>query len=99
MSRQPRFAPAVASQLREGTAIEVEPSSGLCPPDACDRSLPFLPVCAKGTESLCAARSPMKASDLLVKALEHEGVRYVFGLPGEENLDVLESLRASSIQL
>jgi len=41
----------------------------------------------------------MKASELLVKALEHEGVRYVFGLPGEENLDVLESLRVSSIRL
>jgi acetolactate synthase-1/2/3 large subunit len=41
----------------------------------------------------------MKASDLLIQALEHEGVRYVFGLPGEENLDVVESLRASSIQL
>jgi acetolactate synthase-1/2/3 large subunit len=41
----------------------------------------------------------MKASDLLIKALEHEGVRYVFGLPGEENLDVLESLRNSSIRL
>ena len=41
----------------------------------------------------------MKASDLLVKALEHEGVRYVFGLPGEENLDVLESLRTSRIRL
>jgi acetolactate synthase-1/2/3 large subunit len=41
----------------------------------------------------------MKASDLLVKALEHEGVRYVFGLPGEENLDLLESLRASSIKM
>jgi acetolactate synthase I/II/III large subunit len=41
----------------------------------------------------------MKASDLLVKALEHEGVRYIFGLPGEENLDLLESLRESSIRL
>jgi acetolactate synthase-1/2/3 large subunit len=41
----------------------------------------------------------MKASDLFVKSLEHEGVRYVFGLPGEENLDLLESLRESSIQL
>ncbi|HKU36930.1 MAG TPA: acetolactate synthase large subunit [Polyangiales bacterium] len=41
----------------------------------------------------------MKASDLLIKALEHEGVRYVFGLPGEENLDVLEALRTSSIRL
>ena len=37
----------------------------------------------------------MKASDILVRALEHEGVRYVFGIPGEENLDFLESLRAS----
>lgn len=37
----------------------------------------------------------MKASDLFVKALENEGVEYVFGLPGEENLDFLESLRKS----
>jgi len=41
----------------------------------------------------------MKASDLFVKALENEGVEYVFGIPGEENLDVLESLRKSSIKL
>ena len=39
----------------------------------------------------------MKASDLLVQALEAEGVEYVFGVPGEENLDLLESLRRSSI--
>ncbi len=37
----------------------------------------------------------MKASDVFVKALENEGVDYVFGLPGEENLDLLESLRKS----
>ena len=41
----------------------------------------------------------MKASDLLVAALEHEGVEYVFGLPGEENLDFVESLRRSRIKL
>jgi acetolactate synthase-1/2/3 large subunit len=41
----------------------------------------------------------MKASDLFVKALEAEGVEFVFGIPGEENLDLLESLRASSIKL
>ncbi len=40
-----------------------------------------------------------KASDLLVKALENEGVEYVFGVPGEENLDFLESLRTSRIRL
>jgi glyoxylate carboligase len=41
----------------------------------------------------------MKASDLFVKALEAEHVEYVFGIPGEENLDLLESLRTSSIKL
>jgi acetolactate synthase-1/2/3 large subunit len=41
----------------------------------------------------------MKASDLLVAALENEGVDRIFGIPGEENLDVVESLRQSSIQL
>jgi acetolactate synthase I/II/III large subunit len=41
----------------------------------------------------------MKASDLFVKALEAEGVEYIFGIPGEENLDLLESLRDSSIKL
>ncbi len=41
----------------------------------------------------------MKASDLLVKALEHEGVEYIFGIPGEENLDFLNSLKTSSIKL
>ena len=40
----------------------------------------------------------MKASDLLIKALENEGVQYIFGLPGEENLDLLESIRTSSIK-
>ncbi len=41
----------------------------------------------------------IKASDLFVKALENEGVEYIFGVPGEENLDFVESLRTSSIKL
>ena len=41
----------------------------------------------------------IKASDLFVKALENEGVEYIFGIPGEENLDFLDSLRNSSIKL
>ncbi len=40
----------------------------------------------------------MKASDLFVRQLEEEGVEYIFGLPGEENLDFLESLRTSRIK-
>ncbi len=41
----------------------------------------------------------MKASDIFVKALEAEKVEYIFGIPGEENLDLLNSLQDSSIQL
>ncbi|MBT6048989.1 MAG: acetolactate synthase large subunit, partial [Candidatus Scalindua sp.] len=41
----------------------------------------------------------MKASDLFVKALENEGVEYIFGIPGEENLDFLNSLKGSKIKL
>lgn len=41
----------------------------------------------------------MKGSDIFIKALENEGVKYVFGVPGEENLDIVESIRNSSIEL
>jgi len=40
----------------------------------------------------------MKVSDLFVKCLENEGVRFVFGVPGEENEDLLFSLENSSIR-
>jgi acetolactate synthase-1/2/3 large subunit len=40
-----------------------------------------------------------KAADVIVQCLENEGVEYVFGIPGEENLDLRESLRRSSIKL
>src|ERR1700749_2523954 len=41
----------------------------------------------------------MKGSDLLVAALENEGGDRIFGIPGEENLDIVESIRKSSIKL
>ncbi|WP_298580148.1 acetolactate synthase large subunit [uncultured Luteimonas sp.] len=40
-----------------------------------------------------------KASDLFVQALQAEGVDHVFGIPGEETLALLESLRSSGIRL
>ncbi len=40
----------------------------------------------------------MKASDLFVKCLENEGVERIFGLPGEENADLVMSLKGSSIE-
>jgi acetolactate synthase-1/2/3 large subunit len=42
--------------------------------------------------------SQRKAADLFVECLEAEGVRYVFGIPGEETLDLNEALDASSIE-
>ncbi|MDJ0678488.1 MAG: acetolactate synthase large subunit [Xenococcaceae cyanobacterium MO_167.B52] len=40
----------------------------------------------------------LNTAELLVKCLENEGVEYLFGLPGEENLHILEALRDSSIK-
>ena len=37
----------------------------------------------------------MNASELLIRCLENEGVRYIFGVPGEENLDFMEALSHS----
>jgi acetolactate synthase-1/2/3 large subunit len=37
-------------------------------------------------------------AQLLVECLEHEGVEYIFGLPGEENLQIIDALRDSSIR-
>src|SRR4051794_37200331 len=41
--------------------------------------------------------SDRRASDVFVECLEAEGVKYVFGIPGEETLDLNESLAASSV--
>jgi acetolactate synthase-1/2/3 large subunit len=41
----------------------------------------------------------MNGAELMVRCLENEGVKYIFGIPGEENLALLEALRTSSIKL
>lgn len=41
----------------------------------------------------------MKASDVFIKMLEAYGVTKIYGVPGEENLDILESIRTSNIEL
>lgn len=40
----------------------------------------------------------MKASELFVRCLENEGVEYIFGIPGEENIDVMDALLDSKIK-
>src|SRR6204780_4632025 len=49
-------------------------------------------ICPEGARS-------MNGAELMVSALENEGVRQIFGVPGEENLDVVEALRRSKIKL
>src|SRR5688500_15224438 len=56
-------------------------------------------MCSPGWPSNENGVAMIKGSDLLVAALENEGVERIFGVPGEENLDVVESLRRSSIEL
>ncbi len=40
----------------------------------------------------------MRAAELFVKCLENEGVEYIFGIPGEENLDLMDALIGSPIR-
>ena len=40
----------------------------------------------------------MKASELFIRCLENEGVEYIFGIPGEENLDVMDAVLDSPIK-
>jgi len=40
----------------------------------------------------------MKAAELFVKCLENEGVEYIFGVPGEENVDIMDALIESPIK-
>ncbi|HEY7908224.1 MAG TPA: thiamine pyrophosphate-binding protein, partial [Thermomicrobiales bacterium] len=42
------------------------------------------------------ATRPRTTADLLVECLENEGVRYIFGVPGEENLNLMEALAESA---
>ena len=40
----------------------------------------------------------MKASELLVRCLENEGIDAIFGIPGEENIDVMDALLESDLR-
>lgn len=40
----------------------------------------------------------MKTSELFIRCLENEGVEYIFGIPGEENIDVMDDLLSSKIK-
>ncbi|GEL77677.1 acetolactate synthase large subunit [Tenuibacillus multivorans] len=40
----------------------------------------------------------LRAANLIVKMLEHEGVEYIFGVPGEENIDLMDALLDSKIE-
>lgn len=40
----------------------------------------------------------MNTAEVLIRCLENEGVKYIFGIPGEETLELMEAIKNSSIQ-
>ena len=40
----------------------------------------------------------MNTAEVLIKSLESEGVKYIFGIPGEETLELMEAIKKSSIK-
>ena len=63
-----------------------------------DEEAPAALSASRSADTVNARMTDRKASDVFVECLEAEGVRYVFGIPGEETLDLSESLANSSIQ-
>src|SRR5260221_2698115 len=55
-------------------------------------------VTAKPAAKGAKAAKAQSAAELLVRCLENEGVEYIFGIPGEENIDVMDALLSSSIK-
>ena len=55
-------------------------------------------ACPPGAGREGKGERPMKASDLLVRCLEEEGVQRIYGVPGEENADFMMSLEDSPIE-
>jgi acetolactate synthase-1/2/3 large subunit len=45
-----------------------------------------------------ATKKPQSAAEVLVKCLENEGVDYIYGIPGEENIDIMDALLSSRIK-
>src|SRR5580658_2763765 len=92
-------APAVL--IARSTAIRAVPSESFdmsFPLDISDLLFHYCALEALGNKWYSTKGQLMlKASDLFVAALENEGVDRIFGIPGEENLDTVESLRKSSI--
>src|SRR3546814_8408660 len=60
----------------------------------------MLNVAKQSSGGTAMSGNQKKASDLFIECLEAEGVEYIFGVPGEENLDFLDSLsRSNKIRL
>ena len=53
---------------------------------------------AKAQQKTVKAAKPQTTAELLVRCLENEGVKYIFGIPGEENIDVMDALLSSSVK-
>jgi acetolactate synthase I/II/III large subunit len=52
---------------------------------------------ARNAKPAKPAKTP-SAAEVLVKCLENEGVDYIYGIPGEENIDIMDALLSSSIR-
>ena len=51
-----------------------------------------------GAEEVTSSEEKATVTGLIVKCLENEGVKYVFGIPGEENIHFIDALNGSSIR-
>src|SRR6266849_3177936 len=100
------FCEAACTLAFSGAAISLKrknPPGASLPPDGGPESIDgkICVIATRITPNWAALRQGrgegegMKATELMIGCLENEGVRYIFGIPGEENLDFMDSLSES----
>jgi gluconolactonase len=89
----------VKSTFRPPYYTHFDPSQGKhAMPAPGDVAAPPKNKAAKAQAKGAKPAKPQTAAGLLVRCLENEGVKYIFGIPGEENIDVMDALLTSTIK-
>ena len=63
-----------------------------------DVAAPAKKKAANGQAKSAKPAKQQTAAEVLVKCLENEGVEYIYGIPGEENIDIMDALLSSKIK-
>ncbi len=92
------YARRILNSVRTGAVRGHGTRITLIPNKTRNRHMPA-PGDDKKARQIARPKKPQTAAELLVRCLENEGVKYIFGIPGEENIDVMDALLSCADQV